>query len=64
MVLEIDHPKAGKIKQLGNPIKFSETPIKIKTPPPMLGQHTEEILINLLNYSKDEIERLRKREVL
>ena len=48
MLVEIEHPKVGKIKQIGIPMKFSETPGEIKVPPPLLGQHTEEILKNLL----------------
>jgi crotonobetainyl-CoA:carnitine CoA-transferase CaiB-like acyl-CoA transferase len=44
MITEIDHPKEGKIKQVGIPIKLSATPGKIGTPAPSLGQHTYEIL--------------------
>jgi crotonobetainyl-CoA:carnitine CoA-transferase CaiB-like acyl-CoA transferase len=44
MLQIIDHPKAGKIKQIGIPIKFSENPGAIVLPPPILGQHNKEIL--------------------
>lgn len=44
MVLEKDHPTLGKLKMLGTPVKFSRTPTRIATLPPLLGQHTEEIL--------------------
>jgi len=47
MVVEIDHPRAGRIKQTGVPIKLSQTPGRIASPPPMLGQHTEAILREL-----------------
>lgn len=63
MVVEIDHPTEGRIKQLGIPIKFASSPGEIKTPPPSLGQHTGEILIEL-GYSKSEIERFKKEGIV
>jgi len=59
MVVEVDHPTAGKLKLLGVPYKFSETPAEVKTAPPLLGQHTEEVLGQLLGYSSETIEQLR-----
>ena len=56
MVVAMEHPKAGRIRLTGIPIKLSDTPGKIKTPPPVAGQHTEEILRNVLGYSKEKIE--------
>lgn len=47
MMQEIDHPRAGRIKQTGVPIKLSATPGRIASPPPVLGQHTESILKEL-----------------
>ena len=47
MVVEVDHPRIGKMKTLGVPMKFSETPGKVKTAAPLLGQHTREILEEL-----------------
>ncbi|KKH62891.1 carnitine dehydratase, partial [Methanosarcina mazei] len=44
MIVEIEHPVAGKLKVPGVPIKLSDTPGGIRTPAPTLGQHTEEIL--------------------
>lgn len=64
MIVEVDHPTIGKLKQLGIPMKFSETPCRIKYPPPLLGQHTEEILKELLEYSDEEIEELKREGVI
>ncbi|MBA2722979.1 MAG: CoA transferase [Methylibium sp.] len=44
MVVELDHPKAGRTRALGLPIKFSETPGSVRRPAPMLGEHSREIL--------------------
>jgi len=63
MLVEIPHPKAGRIKQIGVPIKFSETPGEARTPAPEIGEHTEEILEGL-GYNKKMMERLRKEGVI
>jgi crotonobetainyl-CoA:carnitine CoA-transferase CaiB-like acyl-CoA transferase len=63
MVEEIEHPKAGKIKVLGIPIKLSRTPGNIREPAPSLGQHTREILKSL-GYNDEEIERFRKEGII
>jgi formyl-CoA transferase/CoA:oxalate CoA-transferase len=47
MVLEVDHPRAGRIRQTGVPVKLSSTPGRIASPPPLLGEHTESILREL-----------------
>ncbi|MDR7455319.1 MAG: CoA transferase [Armatimonadota bacterium] len=44
MVVEVDHPRAGRIRQTGVPVKLSETPGRVAAPPPVLGQHTDAIL--------------------
>ncbi len=57
MVVEVDHPKAGKTKALGMPVKFSETPCAVTRAAPLLGQHTDEVLATL-GYSGAEIDAL------
>jgi len=59
MVVEVDHPKLGKVKQVGIGVKFSQTPGEIRNTAPLPGQHTEEVLIDL-GYSQDDIDRLRE----
>ena len=59
MVVEIDHPKAGRMKALNMPAKMSETPGLVRSPAPMLGQHTDEVLKSMLGFTSDDIEALR-----
>jgi len=63
MVIEIDHPKFGKMRQIGLPIKLSDTPWKVRIPAASLGEHTDEVLSGL-GYSRDDIRRLREEKVI
>jgi len=64
MVVEVKHPTAEKLKLIGIPVKYSETPGSVRLPPPLLGQHTQEIISDLLGYSKEEVNALRKEGVV
>jgi len=63
MVVELDHPKAGKIKQMNVPIRLSETPGSVRTPAPTLNQHTKEVLSEL-GYTEQEITELQTQKVI
>lgn len=63
MIVDVEHPQAGQLKQIGIPIKLSETPGKIASLAPSLGQHTKEILQEL-GYSAEAIEGFRREKVI
>ena len=58
-LVEMDHPRAGKVRMVGAPVRLSETPGSVRTPAPMLGEHTDEVLRDLLGLAADEIAGLR-----
>jgi succinate---hydroxymethylglutarate CoA-transferase len=64
MVQTIEHPTAGEVKMLGIPFRFSETSASIRRAPPTLGQHTDEILRDVLNLSEGRIQELRAARVI
>jgi len=58
--VEIPHPTAGKVSLVRSPMRFSETPVEHNTPPPLLGEHTDHVLGDILGKSADEIAALKK----
>jgi crotonobetainyl-CoA:carnitine CoA-transferase CaiB-like acyl-CoA transferase len=64
MVVEVADSEVGKVRIPGSAVKMSETPATIETSAPHLGEHTDEILHDLLGFSNDEIRELRERKVV
>jgi len=62
--LELPHPTAGKVSLVRSPMRFSATPVQHDAPPPTLGQHTDEVLRDLLKKSPSEIARLRSEGIV
>ena len=60
MIAEVPHPTIGTLRLGGIPIKYSETPASIRRHPPLLGEHTDEVLAEVLEYPADKIEGLRE----
>ena len=60
MLVECEHPIAGKVRIVGPPVRLSETPGAIREPAPLLGQHTDQVLRERLGLGDDEIARLRR----
>ena len=64
MVVEIEHPEGGSFRTTGNPIKLSGSPAESYEPPPLLGQHTDEVLASLCGKSGADLARLREAGVI
>lgn len=64
MLVEVEHPTAGPVRMAGIPVKFSTTPASIRLPPPLLGQHTEEVLETWLGMGRDDIKELKRKSVI
>lgn len=64
MLVEVDQPRVGKMRIVGSPIRLSETPGEVYTPAPLLGEHSEQVLKDILGYTKAEIELLKRENVI
>jgi crotonobetainyl-CoA:carnitine CoA-transferase CaiB-like acyl-CoA transferase len=64
MLLRIRHPTAGEISQIGIPMMFSDTNPQVRSPPPTLGEHSNEVLGKLLGYDERRIAELRNEGVV
>ena len=64
MFVEVEHPKAGKLKVINFPVKFSETPGQVISAAPLLGQNNKDILMNYLGYTEEEVVQLTKEGVI
>jgi formyl-CoA transferase/CoA:oxalate CoA-transferase len=64
MVAELEHAAAGMLKLLGTPMKLSDTPGAVRTPPPLLGEHTDSVLTNDLGFTREQVTALRDKGVI
>ena len=62
----MEHSKTGKkpLKLISNPIKMNETPVSYRYTPPLLGEHTDEILKNELDLNEQQIKSLKEKKVI
>jgi crotonobetainyl-CoA:carnitine CoA-transferase CaiB-like acyl-CoA transferase len=64
MIATLEHAIAGPLKVLGTPLRLSDTPGAIRTPPPLLGEHTEAVLTSDLGFSSEQVAALRAKGVV
>ena len=60
----VEHRKAGPVKVVNFPVKFSETPVKIETASPIIGEHNESVLKKILGYTDEQIDALKKANII
>jgi formyl-CoA transferase len=64
MVINISHPTAGTIRMVASPLNIPTAPTEVHLPPPLLGEHTEQILQEVLGYNQDAVQGLREAQVI
>lgn len=62
--VEMPHPLSGTLPGIASPMRFSETPVTYETPPPLLGQHTREVLGGILGMRREELDRLAVQKII
>jgi len=63
MTVQMPHPLAGSVRLVASPMKFSVTPVQYRRPPPLLGEHTDEVLLEL-GLSEAELAALRSAQAI
>jgi formyl-CoA transferase len=64
MLVEVAHPTAGTLRMAGLPVKFSATPASVRLPPPLLGEHSEQVLSSWLGISGEAVAQLKQKGVI
>jgi formyl-CoA transferase len=64
MLVEVAHPTAGTVRMAGLPVKFSATPASVRLPPPLLGEHSEQVLSSWLGISGEAVAQLKQKGVI
>jgi len=62
--VKFPHPTAGHVTVPASALKMGGTPVEYRSPPPLLGEHTESVLTELANVSSESLAELRKRTVI
>ncbi len=63
MTVDLPHPLAGSVRLVGSPMKFSATPVQYRRAPPLLGEHTDQVLREL-GFAAEDIAELRRNAVV
>ncbi len=64
MITQVKHTQAGMLRVVNSPIKLSRTPVKLERASPVLGEHTEEVFMNLIGLSKEDLAKLREEKAI
>jgi crotonobetainyl-CoA:carnitine CoA-transferase CaiB-like acyl-CoA transferase len=64
MLVEVAHPTAGTVRMAGLPVKFSATPASVRLAPPLLGEHSQQVLSSWLGMSSETIAKLKHKGVI
>jgi crotonobetainyl-CoA:carnitine CoA-transferase CaiB-like acyl-CoA transferase len=62
--IEMEHTQAGPLPLLASPVRLSDTPVEYRLPPPLLGEHTNDVLSTVLNLAPEVLARLTSENVI